>query len=269
MTVSSAHWAFRVDTGVAMEQVSDVLDLAGVPHDGLSEVADVVTVWFADRPDEDPPLAGRWERVEQADWAEDWKAGLDPVQVGRVRIVPPWLADTDSGPAGSAPDVVLLIEPGLAFGTGHHETTTACLRTLQEVGVEGRRVLDVGTGTGVLAMAARALGATHVQAVDTDPQAVDVARDNITRNGLDGIDLAVGSCEVAAPADVVVANIITDLLLAIAADLVAAVDDGGVLIASGVAVDRVGEAVEAFAAAGITTTPTPGREWAVLVGRRT
>lgn len=260
--------AYRV-VGVTLEAVSDALTVAGIVPDGISEEKGVTSAWFAAIPDggvvEAAVGPGTWDRVERADWAEEWKKGIEPVTVGRITILPPWLAP--EGPVVAGGPIVLVIEPGMAFGTGHHETTTACLAVLQELPLAGRHVIDVGTGTGVLALAARALGAATVAAVDTDPEAVDVARDNLAGHPLDGITLALGSCaEAGGRGDVVVANIITDKLMALAEDLVALVRPGGTLVASGIAAGREAEAAERFAAAGIVTQARPGREWSLLIG---
>src|SRR5690606_11673606 len=114
------------------------------------------------------PLEGTLEEVPDQDWNAAWKAGIEPVVVGRVAVVPPRLEP----PAGA--EVVVVIDPGMAFGTGHHETTTGCLAALQELDLAGTRVVDVGTGTGILAIAAALLGATQVEAVDDDPEATAV-----------------------------------------------------------------------------------------------
>ncbi|CAN5279490.1 50S ribosomal protein L11 methyltransferase [soil metagenome] len=265
----------RVD-GLSMEEVSDRLAVAGIAPDGLSEERGVTSIWFDAQPADgsvetavDHPCT--WEEVRRADWAEEWKKGLEPVTVGRVTILPPWLAP--DGPVlpdpSSGDPIVLVIEPGMAFGTGHHETTTACLRLLQQEDLHGRRVIDIGTGTGVLALAARAMGARSVSAVDNDPEATTVAAANLAAHPLDGIELALGSCADAGdPGDVVVANIITDKLLALVPDLVELVVPGGTLIASGIALDRVEEAASVLAGVGIDTTAHRGREWAALVGQR-
>ncbi|MEE8601197.1 50S ribosomal protein L11 methyltransferase [Euzebya tangerina] len=259
-------WAYRV-TGLDLETVSDALTLGGIETAGLSEDGFVTTVWFTERPDDALPVEGVWEYVRQTDWSQEWKRGLTPVTVGRVTILP--AADAVADPAGGADHIVLVIEPGLAFGTGHHETTTGCLQALQAQDLRGRHVVDIGTGTGVLALAARALGAARVTGVDLDPQAIEVAQANVAAHDLDQISLRVGSCaEVEAAGDVVVANIITDLLLAIAEDLVALLAPGGTVITSGVAVGREAEAVHRFERLGVTMAVTSGAEWAVLVGHR-
>lgn len=266
-----SSWAYRVDSP-DLDALSDALDIAGITCDGLTEQDGVSTAWFSTRPDPSTtppmPLDGRWEEVPTTDWSESWKEGLDPITVGALTILPPWLAP--DGPQLDKPPYRVVIEPGMAFGTGHHETTTAVLRAMQDVELADRRVADIGTGTGVLALAAIALGAREVIAVDVDELAITVATENIAAHGTtDRIDLRVGSCEaVDGTADLVIANIITDKLLAIAGDLVALVAPGGTLLCSGVAVDRSDEARSVFADAGMEPVVTPGREWSVLVARR-
>lgn len=257
-------WAYRLP-GTDLDAVDAVLALHEVAVAGLSEERGVVTVWCgAERPDL-PSVTGLaggwWEHVEREDWAERWKEGLRPVVVGRITVLPPWLA----GPTDHAEEMTLVIEPGMAFGTGHHETTTGCLRALQDVDLNGRRVIDVGTGTAVLALAASALGAGEVVGVDIDPEAVAVARANVAAHGR-AVRIAEGSCDAAGgPADVVLANLITDTLLSLLDDLVSLLRPGGMLIASGIGVARTAEVVAALEQHGLATEARRGEEWAVLV----
>lgn len=263
--MTGESWAYRVP-GCTLDALSDALDIAGIAVEGLSEEKGTATAWCTTRPEAPMPLAGRWERVDDADWAERWKEGLEPRTVGRITVLPPWLA-SDDPPSGD--QIVLAIEPGMAFGTGHHETTLGCLSALQELDLAGCRVIDVGTGTGVLALAAATLGAVEVVAVDTDPVAVMVAGENVAAHAVDTIVLRTGSSSVAGPpADVVVANLITDTLLALASDLVGLAKPGGTLICSGVSVERTHEVLASFAAAGMEMRPRPGREWTTLIGTR-
>lgn len=253
-------WALRTDLDLeAANAALPELEEAGVL--GMSEEGGSTTLWFADRVAA-LPIAGRWEEVLDRDWNEAWKAGIDVVVVGRVTIVPPWLE-----PPADA-DVVLVVEPGMAFGTGHHETTRSCLAALQELDLRGCRVVDVGTGTGILALAAAALGAVDVVAVDVDPEAVRVARDNATAHGF-AIDVREGSATaVAGTYDVVVANLDSPTLTRIAEDLVALVAPAGAFLASGVSLERADDVRSALGRAGLVLDLRPGREWALLVGRR-
>lgn len=215
------------------------------------------------------PVDGEWAVVPDRDWAAGWRRGLTPVTVGAVTVVPPWLAADDGPPGGP---VQVRIHPGQAFGTGHHETTAGCLAALQELDLRGRSVLDVGTGSGVLAIAAARLGAERVVAVDVDPVAVAAARDNVAANGVGDrvtvAEAAFGTGGGDGPADVVVANLDTATVVSLADALVAGLARGGTLVVSGVSVERAAEAESALAAAGLPVLARPGREWAVLTGRR-
>ena len=255
-------WAYRLQVGLdTVDLHAAAFDDAGVQ--GFSEEHGRATAWFA-APVETLPLPGRWEDLGQVDWHAEYQRRLQSVTVGALTVAPPW-ADP------LAPEALVIL-PGQAFGTGHHETTTGCLAVLQEVGVPGRRVLDVGTGSGVLAIAAARLGAAEVVAVDTDPLAVEAATGNAAANDA-AVDVRLGSLEavdelLADGFDVVVANLDTATLCRLAPDLLHRLRGDGVFIGSGVSLERVGEVLAAFAAAGAVLTVRRGREWVVLVGRR-
>ena len=182
------------------------------------------------------PVAGpTFREVREEDWANAWKRHYRPQRIGRrLLLVPPW----QEAPAGPG-DVVLRLDPGAAFGTGLHPTTRLALQLLEGSALEGRTLLDVGTGSGILAIAGALLGAREVLAVDTSPVAVAVARENARANGQEG-RLRVLEGSVAAGAatggafDVVVANIVAKVLTELAPDLAAAAAPGGELLLSGV-----------------------------------
>ena len=198
---------------------------------GVWERADELVAWFASPTDEVPP-GGRWEREPDRDWQAEWKATIAPVRAGRVAVVPTWLAD-DHVPGER--ELTLVLDPGRAFGTGHHATTAMCLELLDELDLDGRTVADVGCGSGILAIAAARRGARAV-AVDLDPDAVAVTADNARRNGAE-VRVHHGGVErLQAPCEVVVANLLTDTVAALAGALVAACTD--TLVVSGVTADR-------------------------------
>lgn len=206
--------------------------------------------------------AARVEAVDVSDenWAERSQASITAVQVGRLTIAPPW--DVPRG----APTVIV-IQPSMGFGTAHHESTRLCLRLLQDVDVSGLSVLDVGTGSGVLAIAARRLGASMVVAADYDPDAIQSAQENLELNGLEDVALMV--LDLADPSalgvrrfDVVFANLTGGLLRRYAATLVSRLTDGGVLIVSGVTAGEAADVVSAFSDAGLEmTSRLDEREW--------
>jgi ribosomal protein L11 methyltransferase len=176
--------------------------------------------------------------VDDEDWARRSQASLRAVRAGRIVVAPPW--DADALTADPAV-ITVVIEPAMGFGSGHHATTRLCLEALQRLDLQGRRVLDVGTGSGVLALAAARLGAAHVLAIDVDPDALENARGNAELNGR---PLAVEfrqtdfRQENGIEADVVVANL-TGGMLAASVDAVArTVAPGGSLILSGITTEE-------------------------------
>jgi ribosomal protein L11 methyltransferase len=147
--------------------------------------------------------------VEQRDWLEEWKQNWQPVEIGRFVIAPPWSNVSDVHDR-----LIIRIEPGMAFGTGTHETTRLCLQSIQKI-FTGGSFLDVGTGTGILAIAAAKLESkARIEACDTDESAIVIARENAEANGvLDQIDFRVGSVEeITASADLVCANLTADVI---------------------------------------------------------
>jgi ribosomal protein L11 methyltransferase len=189
--------------------------------------------------------------VDEADWAEEWKRHFPVLRVGRRLVIrPTWREHT----AGDD-DVVLALDPGMAFGTGLHPTTRLCLAALEGLADRGalaaRRLLDVGCGSGILAIAGVRLGAASALGVDTDPIAIEATAANARRNRIGRrVRAREGSLPTGQrPFDVVVANLIASLLVRLAGDLRTEVAPGGTLLASGIFVDREAEVREAFEAA--------------------
>lgn len=191
----------------------------------------------------------RTRHVDDADWADAWKAHYVPQRVGRVVIVPSWL-DEALGPD----EVAITLDPGMAFGTGLHPTTRACLHLLQDVKPMPEAVLDVGCGSGILALAALRLGTERAAAIDTDPVAVAATRDNAERNGL---AQRVTAREGTLPAvallryGLVLANLVAAVLIELAPRLAAHLAPDGVLLASGIIEPRATEVVGALRRAGL------------------
>jgi ribosomal protein L11 methyltransferase len=186
--------------------------------------------------------------VPDEEWARRSQAHLTPIRIGRIVVSPPWHATPipSSYVLEPAPlevrhsaDVVIVIDPSTGFGTGHHETTRLCLSLLQSFELAGRGVIDVGTGSGVLAIAAAKLGASSVIAFDEDPEALRNARENVVRNDVSAL-VEVQEAELGTfrgnAADVVVANLTGAVIQKYTRQLTALVSPGGRLIVSGFSV---------------------------------
>ena len=193
--------------------------------------------------------------VAEEDWAESWKEFFHVERFGqRIVVVPTW---RDLSPAPG--DVVLMLDPGMAFGTGQHETTRMCVEAIEHAVRPGVRVLDVGCGSGILSLAAAKLGASQVVAVDIDPNCVHVTDENARRNGVeDVVDAYVGDPADAWPVridpssfDVIVVNIIARIIINLADRLAAALAADGRLIVSGIIAEREGEVVAALSSRGL------------------
>ena len=207
--------------------------------------------------------------IEEEDWGAAWMAFFTPIEVGGVyEILPPWMADKDTDDRQP-----IIIEPKMAFGTGHHPTTALCLQAFAAAMTEGRleksmRFLDLGTGSGILGIGLCRLGLTGV-GLDIDPQAVWCAADNLRLNGVEAaMTLAVGGVGCLAPEsrfDVVAANILAAPLIAMAPRIVSHVAPGGMLVLSGILETQADAVTAAYRAAGL---PEPERrvsgEWASL-----
>lgn len=207
-------------------------------------------------------LAVSLGQVADEAWAESWKRHFHPIHIGRFVICPSWEEYT-AQPA----DLVIGMDPGMAFGTGWHETTRLCLMLIEKH-YRGGRALDVGTGSGVLALALGKLGARDVLAVDIDPGAVRAARENIAANGLSEViqakkgNLAQG---VTGQFAFACANILADAIILLAPDLRPLMLSGGIFVASGIVKDWAGEVVQALTQGGwkLIDRAEEG-EWAAL-----
>jgi ribosomal protein L11 methyltransferase len=210
-------------------------------------------------------LIVRW--VEDEDWAHAWKSFFRPFRVGRHFVVRPTWEPWDA----AADDRILAIDPGMAFGTGTHPTTQLCLELIEERVAAGASVLDVGTGSGILAIAAAALGAAPVVGVDLDPIAVAAARANLPANpSSSDVRLVIaGAAAIRGRYDWVFANLIADVIRDDAALLASRLTRGGRLLASGIIADRAAEVRAALEAERLVIEEERRREeWVALVARQ-
>jgi ribosomal protein L11 methyltransferase len=192
-----------------------------------------------------PVPAPTFRPVAEEDWAEAWKERLNVMHIGRHIVVRPSWRDYVPTPG----DVVIQLDPGMAFGTGLHPTTQMCLVALEKLIHPGAKVLDLGTGSGILAIAAAKLGAGRVLAVDNDPVAVKTARDNVVTNGMQGIVSVRGGSltEVSGSYDLVVVNILARVIVEMVQEgLATQMRPGGALIATGIIADQEPEVVAAL-----------------------
>ena len=205
--------------------------------------------------------------VNEEDWANSWKAYYKPIRIGeKIVIVPAWEKYREQ-----EGDVVVRMDPGMAFGTGTHETTRLVIGLLEKYVREGVRVLDVGCGSGILAICASKLGAGNCKAYDIDPVAVKVARENIKDSGLDNV-----SCDVSdllrqvdrtqAPYGVICANIVADIIIRMTPDIGELMDEQSVILASGIIVERSEDVIRTFEEYGFRITEKVEENgWCALV----
>jgi ribosomal protein L11 methyltransferase len=241
-------------------------DLEGVE----SMLERIEAAWSEQMPGEPCPTI-EYELLADRDWEREWMDDFTPLRMGqRLWIVPSWHEppETDA--------VNLILDPGLAFGTGTHPTTALCLEWLDELAVAGhlaeQMVLDVGCGSGILAIAALKLGASHADATDIDPQALQASRDNAERNGIaeSGLNLYYPE-QLSDSGDypIVTANILAGPLVELAPMIAGHVAPGGRIALSGVLANQADEVYEAYAAQGIAMDEPVIREgWVRLSGVR-
>jgi ribosomal protein L11 methyltransferase len=284
-------------TGTMIEDKADIPD-PSKPH-GIWEIIDpklleempedvLVHAWFT--PDDSFPglfrslqerlaamkdsqplfgsLVADTRTVSEDSWAEVWKKYYKPFYAGEHLVVKPTWEPFDPKPG----DRIIEIDPGMAFGSGTHETTGMCISLLEETIRGGEDIIDVGTGSGILAIAAALLGAGHVLAIDIDPDAVRVAGENVAHNQVENIvevregDLLKNTQETC---QICVANIISDIIISFAAPLRNHIRPGGLFICSGVVRERTEEVREALLRADYEVLRTEYRgEWTAFLCRR-
>ena len=213
-------------------------------------------------------VAGKVVEIAEEDWGEAWKKGLGAFTVGRIFIRPSWIET--SPPPGT---VEVVLDPGMAFGTGTHATTALCLAAVDALLREspGASVLDVGTGSGLLAIAARKLGAGPTVGTENDPVALGVATENATRNGVE-LDLRLDDpAAIPGQFPIVLANILANTLVALAPGIASRVAPGGTVVLAGILAGQDEEVRAAYLRAGLVARPdldaTDG-EWRRVALRR-
>ena len=205
------------------------------------------------------------EILEDKDWEREWMTHYHPMQFGsHFWVCPSWIE------VPNANAVNLMLDPGLAFGTGTHPTTALCLEWLASEPLQNRSVIDYGCGSGILGIAAILLGASAVSGVDIDPQALTATQDNLVRNGLDKERLPVFFPEIfeSEPVDLVIANILAGPLKELAPTLAELVKSGGQLILSGLLIEQADELISTYSEWFDMEPPSTKEEWVRLTGRK-
>lgn len=206
-------------------------------------------------------------QVDEQDWAECWKKFYKPFKAGKTLVVKPTWENYVAEPG----DRIIEIDPGMAFGTGTHETTGLCLSLLETYVAPGMQVMDVGTGSGILAIGSALLQAGRVLAIDIDPVAVKVARENVAQNKLDQkIHVMEGDLvrDVQETFDLCVANILADVIIFLSVPLKQKIRRGGTFICSGIIKDREQDVLDALSANGYAVIEKQYRgEWVAIVSR--
>ncbi|KPI50134.1 ribosomal protein L11 methyltransferase [Clostridioides difficile] len=207
------------------------------------------------------------DQVNEADWANAWKAYYKPTKVGqRVVVKPTWEDYTvQEG------DLIIELDPGMAFGTGTHETTSMCIRELEKYVNKDSKVFDIGCGSGILAIAAAKLGAKEVIAVDLDEVAVKVAKENVIENKVEeNVSVMHGNLTdvIKDKADVIVANIIADIIKILAKDVQNFMKEDAIFISSGIILDKVEEVKESLIENGFEIVEVQKLgEWSAIVSK--
>ncbi len=207
------------------------------------------------------------QTVAETDWSENWKKYYKPFRAGRHLVVKPSWEKWDAQPG----DLIVEMDPGMAFGTGTHETTALCVEMMEEY-YRGGRLVDVGTGSGILAIAAARLGAEKITAVDIDPDAVRVARENAALNGLaDRINVRQGDLieGLDETFDFAVANILAPIIKILLAPLYRHLTPGALFLCSGILDEQAEDVAQAVQAAGYTLLEVRHKnDWVALAARK-
>ena len=278
---NTQYWDY-VDEELArkMQNVSQIR--LYLPHDAqapeqIAQLKSELEVFRAQNPDTDlGSLEVSLQNLQEEDWEESWKQYYQPIPIGeKLLIVPQWLS-----PENPEHRIPVVLDPGMICGTGAHASTQMCLRALEQTIHGGERVIDLGSGSGILSIAALLLGAQEATGVDIDPKAEDIARENAALNGLTAPkfravtgnvigDKAMMESLSEGGYDVVLANIVADVIIPLSAVVPHFLRPDGVFICSGILNTRLPEVERAIEAAGLTITQREMQEdWCRLTARR-
>ena len=278
---NTQYWDY-VDEELArkMQNVSQIR--LYLPHDAqapeqIAQLKSELEVFRAQNPDTNlGSLEVSLQNLQDEDWEESWKQYYQPIPIGeKLLIVPQWLS-----PENPEHRIPVVLDPGMIFGTGAHASTQMCLRALEQTIHGGERVIDLGSGSGILSIAALLLGAQEATGVDIDPKAEDIARENAALNGLTAPkfravtgnvigDKAMMESLSEGGYDVVLANIVADVIIPLSAVVPHFLRPDGVFICSGILNTRLPEVERAIEAAGLTITQREMQEdWCRLTARR-
>ncbi len=202
-----------------------------------------------------------WREVDDNSWKGNWKKFYKPFMLtNTLKIIPSW-------ENGNIDEKTIIMDPGMAFGTGTHETTSMCAFLIEELMEKGYKVLDIGTGTGILSIVASKLGAASILAIDIDPIAVKTAKMNLKENNIENVVVELGELKHFEKNgfDLIVANIVSDVLIDISADMKARLRKGGCLVCSGIIQERENDVVKALENAGFkNAVMTRKNEWTAI-----
>ena len=242
-----AYWALDEELEGKLQTLAARLD--GLASNGIDKGAGAVS----------------WKAVADEDWAETWKEFFHTEKIGARTVIKPTWEEYEV----KVGEIVVELDPGAAFGTGQHATTSLCIRALEDLVRPGMTVFDVGTGSGVLAIVAAKLGAKSVEAVDFDTVAVRVARENVRQNGAEDVVRTERSDllkSVAGKADLIIANIIADIIVRLFGEVKGSLAAGGTMLLSGIIEDRLPDVVEAAAQHGFAVEKIEQEKgWAAVI----
>lgn len=218
----SGFFTTEIDDQTVIDKISD---LRNVDWADFSDIGDISV-----------------DVIDSAEWENEWKKYYQPFKIGRIVVVPEWIDHKATVGESS-----VLLNPGLAFGTGTHETTSMCIDLMQRIELHGKSVLDFGCGSGILGICATALGAESVLFADTDEQAITATKYNCRLNGIPAPNVLQRDVrEISEPADVVIANITADVLISVEPVIRGALKKGGYAVISGIITSKIDEVTSVY-----------------------